>query len=154
MSEPIEFRSVTDLEELDALPDDASILVVDNGTAKQISKSNAKFGGGSVTKYLLATASTQSAQGDVAVQEQITPSYTITHEDGSEVTAQEVYDAFMAGPVILEAGNGGGYSTEMHAPAIEWQGGATGNGDPTNVNYVKIYSDGGNIEIGTEMGGK
>lgn len=53
MNEPISFRSVTDLEELDALPDDASILVVDNGTAKQISKANAKFGGGSVTKYLL-----------------------------------------------------------------------------------------------------
>ena len=53
MNEPISFRSVTDLEELDALPDDASIVVVDNGTAKQISKSNAKFGGGSVTKYIL-----------------------------------------------------------------------------------------------------
>lgn len=100
MNEPIEFRSVTDLEELDALPDDASILVVDNGTAKQISKANAKFGGGSVTKYLLADASTQSAQGDVAVQAVTNPTYTITHEDGSAVTAQEVYDAFMAGLVI------------------------------------------------------
>ena len=28
--------------------------------------------------------------------------YTITHEDGSAVTPQEVYDAFMSGPVILE----------------------------------------------------
>lgn len=31
-----------------------------------------------------------------------TPTYTITHEDGSAVTPQEVYDAFMSGPVILE----------------------------------------------------
>lgn len=30
------------------------------------------------------------------------PTYTITHEDGSAVTPQEVYDAFMSGPVILE----------------------------------------------------
>ena len=28
--------------------------------------------------------------------------YTITHEDGSAVTPQEVYDALMSGPVILE----------------------------------------------------
>lgn len=154
MNEPISFRSVTDLEELDALPDDASILVLDNGTAKQISKANAKFGGGSVTKYTLVEASTQAAQGDVAVQAASTPSYTLTHEDGSEVTAQEVYDAFMSGVVILEMGNGSGYCTEMIVLAIDWQGGTSGNGDPTNVNYVKIYSDGGNIEIGTGMGGK
>lgn len=31
-----------------------------------------------------------------------TPTYTITHEDGSAVTPQEMYDAFMSGPVILE----------------------------------------------------
>ena len=30
------------------------------------------------------------------------PTYTITHEDGSAVTPQEFYDAFMSGPVILE----------------------------------------------------
>ena len=31
-----------------------------------------------------------------------TPTYTITNEDGSAVTPQEVYDAFMSGTVILE----------------------------------------------------
>lgn len=35
-----------------------------------------------------------------------TPTYTITHEDGSAVTPQEVYDAFMSGPVILEMQDG------------------------------------------------
>lgn len=30
------------------------------------------------------------------------PKYTITHEDGSAVTPQEFYDAFMSGTVILE----------------------------------------------------
>ena len=53
MNEPISFRSVNDLEEVEALDDGAYILVVENGTAKLISKANAKFGGGSVTKYIL-----------------------------------------------------------------------------------------------------
>ena len=44
----MEFRSVTNLEELETLPDDAKILVIDAGTAKQISKANAKFGGGAM----------------------------------------------------------------------------------------------------------
>ena len=44
----MEFRSITDLEQLEALPDDAKILVIDAVTAKQISKANAKFGGGAM----------------------------------------------------------------------------------------------------------
>ena len=53
MNEPISFRSVNDLEEVEALDDGAYIIVIENGTAKLISKANAKFGGGSVTKYVL-----------------------------------------------------------------------------------------------------
>ena len=44
----MEFRNVTNLEELETLPDDAKIIVIDAGTAKQISKANAKFGGGAM----------------------------------------------------------------------------------------------------------
>ena len=44
----MEFRSITDLEQLETLPDDAQILVVDKNTAKRISKANAKFGGGAM----------------------------------------------------------------------------------------------------------
>lgn len=47
----MEFRNITNLEELETLPDEAKILVIDAGTAKQISKANAKFGGGSVTVF-------------------------------------------------------------------------------------------------------
>lgn len=36
-----------------------------------------------------------------------TPTYTITHEDGSAVTPQEMYDAFMSGTVILETQDSG-----------------------------------------------
>ena len=55
MNEPISFRSVTDLEEVEALDDGAYIIVIENGAAKRISKTNANFGGGggSVTKYVL-----------------------------------------------------------------------------------------------------
>ena len=55
MNEPISFRSITDLEEVEALDDGAYIIVIENGAAKRISKANAKFGGGgsSVTKYVL-----------------------------------------------------------------------------------------------------
>ena len=42
------FRNITNLEELTTLPADAKILVIDAGTAKQISKANAKFGGGAM----------------------------------------------------------------------------------------------------------
>lgn len=44
----MEFRSITELEQLEALPDDAQILIIDNNTAKRISKTNAKFGGGAM----------------------------------------------------------------------------------------------------------
>lgn len=54
MNEPISFRSVTDLEEVEALDDGAYIIVIENGAAKLISKANANFGGGSVTKYIVA----------------------------------------------------------------------------------------------------
>lgn len=49
----MEFRSITGLEQLEALPDDAQILVIDNNTAKRISKTNAHFGGGSITVFNL-----------------------------------------------------------------------------------------------------
>ena len=47
----IEFRDVSDLEEVTEIPEDADILVIVDGVAKRISKENAKFGGGSVTTF-------------------------------------------------------------------------------------------------------
>lgn len=44
----MEFRSIIDLEQLTTLPDDAQILIIDNNTAKRISKADAKFGGGAM----------------------------------------------------------------------------------------------------------
>lgn len=49
----IEYKEITQLEKLDELADGSYILVIQDGTAKLISKENAKFGGGSVTIFNL-----------------------------------------------------------------------------------------------------
>ena len=59
------------------------------------------------------------------------PTYTITHEDGSAVTPQEVYDAFMSGPVILES-QGSGYGEAETVLAIGYEG------TPDNVTACRI----------------
>lgn len=72
------------------------------------------------------------------------PTYTITHEDGSAVTPQEVYDAFMSGPVILEIA-GTGFNEEAVASSIVWGGASS-----TTVVGVALKATGiasGNIQI-------
>lgn len=54
------------------------------------------------------------------------PTYNITHEDGSAVTPQEVYDAFMSGPVILEMQRDGGGSA-LAVTRLDYEG------TPSNV---------------------
>lgn len=61
----MEFRSITDLEQLETLPDDAQILVVDKNTAKRISKANAKFGGGAMVVTFTITGTGLSADKTV-----------------------------------------------------------------------------------------
>ena len=73
-----------------------------------------------------------------------TPTYTITHEDGSAVTAQEVYDAFMSGTVILELA-GTDYYEEAVASSLRWYGTSS-----TTVVGVELKATGiksGNIRI-------
>ena len=70
----MEFRSITNLEQLETLPDDAQILVIDNNTAKRISKTNAHFGDGGagamVVNFTLTQTSTQpSISADKTVEE-------------------------------------------------------------------------------------
>ena len=69
-----------------------------------------------------------------------TPTYTITHEDGSTVTPQEFYDAFMSGTVILEEpGDGGGY--ESIVLSIDY------SGTPDNVTGCVAHTSSTNITI-------
>ena len=63
------------------------------------------------------------------------PTYTITHEDGSAVMPQEVYDAFMSGPVILERrGSGSGEAETVIGIAYE--------GTPDNIIGCRITTSG------------
>ena len=70
-----------------------------------------------------------------------TPTYTITHEDGSAVTPQEMYDAFMSGPVILETTKNGSVfaGTVLDMEYI---------GTPDNVTGCVVYTRNGNFTLG------
>lgn len=104
--DPLEFRSVTDLEEITELSDDDSLLLVSNGTAKQIKKTNAKLGGGATTIYSVDESSEQSASVSPAVE--AGPAHlNLLNGDGNAVTAQQVYDAFMSGRVLVKFGSYG-----------------------------------------------
>lgn len=92
----VNFRSVSQLEAVTSLADDDKILVVQDGTAKAIKKSDAKFGGGTTTVYNVVESTGSGASE---------PSYTLQNTDGSDVTAQEVYNAFVAGRVLLSKSN-------------------------------------------------
>ena len=61
----MEFRSITNLEQLETLPDDAQILIIDNNTAKRISKANAKFGGEAMVVTFTVTRDGVSADKTV-----------------------------------------------------------------------------------------
>ena len=66
----MEFRSITDLEQLEALPDDAQILIIDNNTAKRISKTNAHFGGGGAGAMVVTfTLDSTGISADKTVEE-------------------------------------------------------------------------------------
>ena len=82
----MEFRNVTNLEELETLPDDAKILVIDAGTAKQISKSNAKFGGGAVVVTFTLDSTGLSADKTV---EEVTAAMASTPVIGNLIATRD-----------------------------------------------------------------
>ena len=65
----MEFRSIASLEELETLPDDAQILIIDNNTAKRISKTNAHFGGGAGAMVVTFTLDSTGFSADKTVEE-------------------------------------------------------------------------------------
>ena len=128
----IEFRDVTQLEAITQLEDGAYILVIVDGVAKMISKANANFGGGGG----------KTTTFKVDVNEQTDPvTYTLKHTDGSDATAQELYDAFVAGIVYIDQDS-----------AISIVGGIVRYGTADNVTGVKYYAapDTNGVMIGSE----
>lgn len=126
----IEFRDVTQLEAITQLEDGAYILVIVDGVAKMISKANANFGGGTTTTF------------KVDVNNQTDPvTYTLKHTDGSNATAQELYDAFVAGIVYIDQDS-----------AISIVGAIQRYGTADNVTGIRYYtaSDTTGVMIGSE----
>ena len=126
----IEFRDVTQLEAITQLEDGAYILVIVDGVAKMISKANANFGGGTTTTFKL----------DVNIETDPF-TYTLKHTDGSDATAQELYDAFVAGIVYIDQDS-----------AISIVGTIQRYGTADNVTGVKYYAapDTTGVMIGSE----
>lgn len=129
----MEFRDITKVEQIKALEDNDKVLVNRDGTLRQISKSDAKFGGGQVTIFYIKStnAATYEAGGSNR--------YAI-YKDSSATelfTPQEAYDACMNGGVLCyrigieqESGMGAVYTPIYFG----WQSNnAIGNVDPENV---------------------
>ena len=69
--------------------------------------------------------------------------YTLYNQDGVAATAQEVYDALMAGTVYLYAGNV--YKLVVGWRWVDSTGGAS---DDNNVVAVSVYIADGEITVG------
>ena len=71
----------------------------------------------------------------------------LKHADGTVVTAQEAYDAFMNTRVLIVKGE-----TTHEAINMVWYDNNSAQADPTNVGYVKlstVYDHSGTASIGT-----
>ena len=77
----------------------------------------------------------------------------LKHADGTAVTAQEAYDAFMNTRVLIVHGG-----NAFEIISIVWYDNNSAQADPTNVGYVKlsfVVDNSGTVTIGTiEVGNK
>lgn len=129
----MEFRDITKVEQINALEDNDKVLVNRDGTLRQISKSDAKFGGGQVTTFYL--------QKDRPTSHESNPNTSFSiYKDLSATklfTPQEAYDAYMNGGVmlyIIGAEQESGGAVICTPTMAEWQSNNTiGNVDPENV---------------------
>lgn len=71
-------------------------------------------------------------------------------KDGADVTAQQVYDAFISGIVLLDAGSNGVYIPM----SIQWHDSNGGQDDPGDVAYVKVMLGDVSIGVGTPRSDK
>ena len=59
--------------------------------------------------------------------------FSLKHANGTEVTAQEAYDAFMNSRVLIVK-----FGNTYEAISMEWFDNNSAKTDPTNVGYVKL----------------
>ncbi len=69
---------------------------------------------------------------------------TLKHSNGTAVTAQEAYDAFVNTRVLIVRDK-----TTHEAISMEWYDNNSAQNDPTNAGYVKLYFIYGNSGTAT-----
>lgn len=150
----MEFRDITKVEQIKALEDNDKVLVNRDGTLRQISKSDAKFGGGQVTIFYIESTNVAEYEAGGSTS----TSYAI-YKDSSATelfTPQEAYDACMNGavlcyPIAIEQKSG---MACVSTPILLcWQSNnAIGNVDPENVTAFGCVLQSGNKEISAVVG--
>lgn len=76
----------------------------------------------------------------------MTKNYTLQHTDGTAVTAQEVYDAFTSGIVLIDSSStNGGLCIVQNMIWVDSSGGMS---DPTDVVGCVVFGSFGEIGIG------
>ena len=109
----MEFRSIASLEELETLPDDAQILVIDNNTAKRISKTNAHFGGGAGAMVVTFTITKTGFSADKTVEEVTTAMASMPVIGNLIITMDEVSMTLHLGACCSEF-----YTSKTPTPAF------------------------------------
>ena len=108
------FRSITDLEQLEALPEDAQILVIDNNTAKRISKTNAHFGGGGAGAMVVTfTLDSTGFSADKTVEEVTTAMASMPVIGNLIISTNTLSTTMHLGTCCLES-----YASEIPTPAF------------------------------------
>lgn len=120
----MELRKVNELAELEELPQEASVILVDGNEAKRIpvSKTGLKTEG-------LAVANT-------VFTIEIVDTVRKLKLNGVEATAQQVYDAFMSGPVRLADSE---YHSVEIPPTMYWENSDGTQTNPKTVSFVQFY---------------
>lgn len=125
MADELQFRKVSDLEELEVLDGTELIPIISEGKMKAVSQENAKFGGGGSTTFYVS--STSAADIDSSIKVYKDPEFT------EEVTAQEAYDAVTSGLVWLAEANSRGPIISGLVCYYSWWDSSWASEDPTNV---------------------
>lgn len=75
-----------------------------------------------------------------------TKNYTLQHTDGTAVTAQEVYDAFTSGIVLIDSNSFSGGICLVQK--MMWADSSGGMSDPTDVVGCVVFGQFGEIGVG------
>ena len=114
----MEFRSIASLEELETLPDDAQILIIDNNTAKRISKTNAHFGGGGAGAMVVNFTYTRTSLSADKTVEEVTAAMASMPVIGNLIESNgETSETIHLGACFAEF-NGGTGPTPAFGPFI------------------------------------